>query len=127
MKITQPSKLERLLITLVQGMFFNGFFIFYLISPRTAHRMVGYLEEEAIISYTAFYKEIIQGRIKDEKAPQIAIDYWHLSPDATLKDVVLAIRADEASHRDVNHHFSDRILIKKENLRETQKEDQISE
>src|ERR1700722_14283933 len=117
MKITKPSLLERLVITIAQGIFFNGFFLFYLTSPRTAHRMVGYLEEEAVISYTGFLNEILSGRIKDEKAPQIAIEYWNLSKDATLKDVVLAIRADEASPRDVNHHFSDRILLKQENLR----------
>jgi ubiquinol oxidase len=27
--------------------------------------------------------------------------------DATLRDVVLVVRADEANHRDVNHYFAD--------------------
>lgn len=33
--------------TAAQGVFFNAFFVSYLISPRICHRFVGYLEEEA--------------------------------------------------------------------------------
>ncbi|MDQ1343034.1 MAG: ubiquinol oxidase, partial [Pseudomonadota bacterium] len=40
---------------------------------------------------------------------KIAIDYWKLAPDARLRDVVLAIRADEGHHRDVNHGFADAL------------------
>jgi ubiquinol oxidase len=43
---------------------------------------------------------------RERAAPSIAIDYWRLSPDATLKDVVTMVRADEAHHRDVNHYAS---------------------
>ena len=28
-------------------------------------------------------------------------------PDATMRDLILAVRADEAHHRDVNHTFAD--------------------
>jgi hypothetical protein len=42
-------------------------------------------------------------------APQIAIDYWKLPEDARLRDVVIAVRADEAGHRDKNHRFADDI------------------
>jgi ubiquinol oxidase len=42
-------------------------------------------------------------------APRLAIDYWGLAPDARLREVVLAVRADEARHRDVNHGFADSI------------------
>lgn len=118
MKITQPNIVERMLVTAVQGIFLSFFAVFYLISPKTAHRMVGYLEEEAVISYTAFLKEIDNGRIKNIPAPKIAIDYWNLTPNATLRDVVLAVRADEANHRDVNHHLSTRIAGRNENLRD---------
>jgi len=42
------------------------------------------------------------------KAPPEAIDYYSLDPKtATMRDVVLSVRADEAVHRSVNHHFSD--------------------
>lgn len=70
---------------------------------------VGYLEEEAIVSYNAFAKEIHLGNIDNTPAPKIAIDYYNLSPNARLVDVVYAVRADEAAHRDANHNFADRI------------------
>jgi len=117
MRISQPSLMERLLVTVVQGVFYNVFFILYITSPKLAHRVVGYLEEEAVISYTGFLNEIDSGRIKNDPAPQIAIDYWHLPKTAKLRDVVLAVRADEALHRDTNHHFADRIILKQEDLR----------
>ena len=34
------------------GMFLSMFWIAYLISPRFCHRFVGYLEEEAVRTYT---------------------------------------------------------------------------
>uniref|UniRef100_A0A914YA45 Alternative oxidase n=1 Tax=Panagrolaimus superbus TaxID=310955 RepID=A0A914YA45_9BILA len=116
MKVTQPTGFERFLVTGAQGVFFNLYAFFYLFFPKTAHRMVGYLEEEAVISYTAFAKQIEDGRIDNLQAPQLAIDYYNLHKDALLLDVVYAIRADEASHRDSNHEFADRILVQDENL-----------
>lgn len=29
--------------------------------------------------------------------------YWNLADDANMRDVLLAVRADESNHRDVNH------------------------
>jgi ubiquinol oxidase len=107
--IAKPTTLERWLVLIAQGVFYNAFFLLYLISSRTAHRVVGYFEEEAIISYTEYLAEIESGRTKNIAAPQIAIDYWKLAPDARLKDVVIAVRADEAHHRDVNHGFADEL------------------
>ena len=105
--IAKPNKLERFIILITQGVFYNAFFLFYLITPRSAHRVVGYFEEEAVISYTAYLQEIDEGRHENVPAPQIAIDYWNLPEDARLRDVILVIRDDEAGHRDVNHRFSD--------------------
>ena len=76
-------------------------------------QIVGYFEEEAVISYTEYLKEIEEGKIENIKAPEIAINYWNLPLHATLKDVVRVIRDDEAGHRDVNHTFADLINIKK--------------
>eukprot|EP01135_Chromosphaera_perkinsii_P001893 Nk52_evm42s212 gene=Nk52_evmTU42s212 len=118
MKVSQPVLWEKLLVMAVQGVFFNAYFFMYIFSPKTCHRIVGYLEEEAVHSYTMFLKEIDEGRIPNTPAPQIAIDYWNLKNDSSLRDVVLAVRADEAKHRDVNHHLADRILAKRENLRD---------
>jgi ubiquinol oxidase len=108
-EIAKPTLLERWLILLAQGAFFNGFFLLYLISPRTAHRVVGYFEEEAIISYTEYLKHVDNGIHPNIPAPQIAIDYWKLPPDARLRDVILVVREDERHHRDVNHEFADEL------------------
>ncbi|KAJ3707086.1 hypothetical protein LUZ61_010791 [Rhynchospora tenuis] len=107
MEVSKPRWYERALVILVQGVFFNAYFLGYLISPKFAHRVTGYLEEEAIHSYTEFLKDLEDGKIENVPAPAIAIDYWRLPANATLKDVVTVVRADEAHHRDVNHFASD--------------------
>lgn len=108
-EIAQPSWLERLIILLAQGVFFNGFFLLYLVSPKTAHRVVGYFEEEAVYSYTEYLAEVDKGIIPNIPAPKIAIDYWKLKPDASLRDVIVVVRADEQHHRDVNHDFANEL------------------
>lgn len=108
--IAQPSRLERVLIMLAQLVFYNVFFFTYLFAPRTAHRIVGYLEEEAVISYTQYLAEIDAGQQENVAAPQIAIDYWDLPADARLRDVVIKVRADEAYHRDTNHRYANEIM-----------------
>ncbi|BFG30743.1 hypothetical protein CerSpe_170170 [Prunus speciosa] len=107
MEVAKPKWYERALVVTVQGVFFNAYLLGYLLSPKFAHRMVGYLEEEAIHSYTEFLKELDKGNIENVPAPAIAIDYWQLPPNSTLRDVVTVVRADEAHHRDVNHFASD--------------------
>ncbi len=108
-QVAKPNFLERMLVVAAQGIFFNGFFLFYVLWPRVAHRFVGYLEEEAVYSYTEYLADIDAGRADNIPAPQIAIDYWKLAPDARLREVVIAVRLDEAGHRDVNHGFSDAL------------------
>ena len=61
------------------------------------------------MSYTQFLEEIDAGRHENVAAPKLALDYWGLAPDATLRDVVIAVRADEAGHRDRNHYFADTL------------------
>ena len=36
----------------------------------------------------------------------LAINYWRLPKDAKMRDLLMAVRADEAVHRDVNHVFA---------------------
>ena len=108
-EIAKPTLFERLVILLAQWIFLALFSVLYLISSKTAHRVVGYFEEEAVISYTLYLKEIDEGRSPNVAAPQIAIDYWKMPADSTLRDVVLLVRADEAHHRDVNHGFASTI------------------
>lgn len=108
-EIAQPSRLERLLIVLVQGAFYNFFFLLYLLAPRTAHRVVGYLEEEAVYSYTEYLAGVDDGTYANVPAPKVALDYWKLPADARLRDVILVVRTDEADHRDLNHRFADEL------------------
>lgn len=108
-EIAQPNALERFLIAATQLVFYNLYFFLYLLAPRTAHRVVGYFEEEAVISYTSYLAEVDAGRHENVPAPQIAIDYWQLPQNARLRDVIIAVRADEAEHRDVNHSFVDEL------------------
>ena len=107
--IAQPSGLERLLILVAQGIFYNSFFLLYLLSAKTAHRVTGYFEEEAVHSYTEYLAGVENGTHANVPAPKIAIDYWKLSPDARLRDVIIAVRADEIHHRDVNHRLADEL------------------
>jgi ubiquinol oxidase len=107
--IARPSSFERLLILLVQGVFYNFYFLLYMIAPRTAHRVVGYLEEEAVHSYTEYLAGVDNGSHANVAAPEIAIAYWKMAPDARLRDVIVAVRADECLHRDVNHQYADEL------------------
>lgn len=108
-EIAKPTLFERLVIIGVQWVFYLFFFALYLVSSKTAHRLVGYFEEEAVISYSYYLAEIDEGRSPNVPAPAIAKKYWNLPADATLRDVVLVVRADEAHHRDVNHGYADEL------------------
>jgi ubiquinol oxidase len=82
-------------------------FAAYLISPRTCHRFVGYLEEEAVITYTREIADLDAGRLplwEKMNAPDIAVKYWAMPEGKrTMRDLLLYIRADESKHREVNH------------------------
>lgn len=108
-ELAQPTILERVVVLAAQWVFYLGFFALYLLHAKTAHRIVGYFEEEAVTSYTHFLAQIDAGRIANVPAPDIARRYWRMPDTATLRDVVLVIRADEAHHRDVNHGFADEL------------------
>jgi len=106
MEIARPSAFERLMVLIAQALFFTFYLVLYLLSSRTAHRLVGYFEEEAVVSYSRYLEEIDAGRIDNVPAPTIAIDYWNLPRNARLREVVVAVRQDEAGHRDVNHSIA---------------------
>ena len=117
-QVSKPTSLERFIIIAAQLVFIVMYSIIYLASQRTAHRIVGYFEEEAVFSYTDYLNELESGRIKDQPAPKIAIDYWNLPLHSTLKDVVRVVRDDEAGHRDVNHSFANLLNDKKSYTKE---------
>ncbi|OQS00021.1 alternative oxidase, mitochondrial precursor [Thraustotheca clavata] len=110
LNMKSPGPLFRILVLGAQGVFFNMFFLAYLTSPKTCHRFVGYLEEEAVHTYTSLVQDIEEGHVdgwKTDIAPSIARKYYKLSDNATILDMIKCIRADEANHRDVNHTFAD--------------------
>lgn len=109
-QVAQPTLFERGLIMIAQAIFYNFYFFLYLFAPKTAHRVIGYFEEEAVTSYTHYLREIDDGRLENGPAPQIAIDYWNLPATARLRDVVIVVREDEAGHRDRNHYFADALI-----------------
>ncbi|KAF3767265.1 alternate oxidase precursor [Cryphonectria parasitica EP155] len=109
MKMCEPGWFMKFLILGAQGVYFNAMFLSYLISPKICHRFVGYLEEEAVHTYTRAIHELDGGHLPkwtDPKfeVPDIAVSYWKM-PEGhrTMKDLILYIRADEAGHRGVNH------------------------
>ncbi|HUX78376.1 MAG TPA: alternative oxidase [Alphaproteobacteria bacterium] len=107
--IAQPNMMERLVIIIAQLFFIIFYFILYIFSPYTAHRTVGYLEEEAVTSYSQYLEEVIEGRIPNVNAPSIAQSYWGLANNSTLLDLIKVIRDDECRHRDKNHGFADAL------------------
>ena len=110
-EIAKPNWLERWMIITAQFLFWHFYMILYIFFPKVAHRMVGYFEEQAVISYSSYLKAIELGKIDNIPAPKIAIKYYGLSADARLKDVVIAVREDERGHSKVNHEMADTLEI----------------
>ena len=108
MKTTKPTALERSLVVVAQGMYLTFYSAMYFFLPRAAHRLTGYLEETAHEAYTDYLRAIDSGAIENKPAPDIALEYYRLPKTATMRDVILHVRADEACHRDFNHHLSDK-------------------
>jgi ubiquinol oxidase len=91
--VAKPNWFERLLIITAQGIFFNAFFVLYIVHSRTAHRLVGYFEEEAVVSYTQYLAEIDAGRLPNPEAPET----WDaLAEQITLPQRELAEQCDAA-------------------------------
>ncbi|CEM10074.1 unnamed protein product [Vitrella brassicaformis CCMP3155] len=107
--LRKPGPIFRSTVLFAQGVFLAFFTCSYLLSPRFAHRFVGYLEEEAVKTYTHLIEEMDKGKLPlftHMPAPPVARAYWQLGKKAMLRDVWLAIRADESHHREVNHTFA---------------------
>ncbi|DBB18396.1 TPA: hypothetical protein ACH3X3_000047 [Trebouxia sp. C0006] len=110
LQLRQPGFVFRGLVLLSQGIFFNAYFVAYVISPKLCHSFVGYLEEEAVKTYTHCISDLDKGRLPEwstKKVPDIARDYWKLGDKATMRDLLLSVRADEACHSHVNHTFAE--------------------
>jgi ubiquinol oxidase len=106
-EIAKPTRFERLMIMFIQLFFSIIFSVLYLLSPKTAHRVVGYFEEEAIHSYEHYLDLVHAGTHENVEASTLAKKYWNLMDDAKLADMIEATIIDEMAHRDVNHTFAE--------------------
>lgn len=111
LQLRHPGIMFRSMVLLGQGGFFNAYMLAYIVWPRACHSFIGYLEEEAVRTYTHALSDIDSGKSAishwaTTPAPDIAVKYWRLEPGSTLRDVVLNVRADEAAHSYVNHKLS---------------------
>ena len=106
-EIAKPNIFERALVMFAQAIFGAFYFLMYFFFTKTAHRMIGFFEDEAVKSYSEYLALIESGEIKNVKAPRIAIDYYNLADDARLIDLVKCVKADEEHHSEVNHKYAD--------------------
>ena len=106
-EIAKPNIFERSLVLFSQFLFGAFYFFMYVFFTKTAHRMIGFFEDEAVKSYTEYLKMIEDGQIENVKAPQIAIEYYDLKSNARLIDLVKCVKADEEHHSEVNHKYAD--------------------
>jgi len=95
------------LVLLAQFIFMIFYFFVYIISHRTAHRMIAYFEEEAVISYTQYLQMVENGEVENVPAPELAIKYYKMKKSAKLSDLIMKVRADEEHHSKVNHGLAD--------------------
>jgi ubiquinol oxidase len=106
-EIAKPNWFERYLVLIAQLMFMLFYAILYAISYKTAHRMIGYFEEEAVRSYTDYLAMVENGEVENVPAPELAIKYYKMKKSAKLSDLIKKVRADEQHHSEVNHRYAD--------------------
>ena len=111
-QLVKPNWFERTLVMLAQGIFMLFYFFIYIVSYKTAHRMIAYFEEEAVVSYTEYLNLDESGQVENVPAPRLAIQYYKLGSDARLSDLIKCVRADEQHHSEVNHRYADGVKSK---------------
>jgi ubiquinol oxidase len=105
-EIAKPNWFERWLVLIAQFTFSLFYLVLYLVDNRTAHKMVAYFEEEAVVSYTEYLELVESGAMENVAAPQLAIDYYGMNANAKLADLIKHVRADEQHHSEVNHRYA---------------------
>ena len=108
MEVVHPSFLERIIIIIAQLVFWHYYLVLYIVAPRLAHKTIAYFEEEAVRSYTEYLSLSEKGEIEDVPAPDIAIEYYNMLPDAKLSDMIKYVRQDEMKHAEVNHGYAEK-------------------
>ena len=108
-EIARPNYFERLIVLFAQIIFGLFYLFMYVFFTRTAHRMIGYFEDEAVISYTEYLELVESGKVKNIQAPKLAIQYYKLGSNAKLSDLIRCVRADEEHHSETNHNYADKL------------------
>ena len=108
-EIAKPNYFERFIVLFAQIIFGLFYLFMYIFFTRTAHRMIGYFEDEAVKSYTDYLNKVEKGEIENFQAPLLAINYYGLDRNAKLSDLIVAVRNDEQKHSEVNHKYADNL------------------
>ena len=108
-EIAKPNFFERLIVLCAQIVFGLFYLFMYVFFTRTAHRMIGYFEDEAVKSYTEYLELVESGKVKNIPAPKLAISYYKLGSDSKLSDLIRCVRADEEHHSETNHNYADKL------------------
>ena len=108
-EIAKPNLIERTIVLSAQIVFGLFYLFMYIFFTRTAHRMIGYFEDEAVKSYTEYLEIVESGKVEDIPAPQLAIQYYKLGSDSKLSDLIRCVRADEQHHSETNHNYADKL------------------
>ena len=108
-EIAKPNYFERFIVLFAQVIFGLFYLFIYIFFTRTAHRMIGYFEDEAVKSYTEYLELVESGKIENIQAPKLAINYYKLGTDAKLSDLIRCVRADEEHHSETNHNYADNL------------------
>ena len=108
-EIAKPNVFERFLVTSAQIVFGLFYLFMYIFFTRTAHRMIGYFEDEAVKSYTEYLELVESGKVPNIDAPDLAIQYYKLGTNAKLSDLIRCVRADEEHHSETNHNYADNL------------------
>jgi len=108
-EIAKPNYFERFIVLFAQIIFGLFYLFMYIFFTRTAHRMIGYFEDEAVKSYTEYLELVESGKVKNIQAPKLAIQYYKLGSDAKLSDLIRCVRADEEHHSETNHNYADKL------------------
>ncbi|KAK9812623.1 hypothetical protein WJX72_000781 [[Myrmecia] bisecta] len=101
-----PGLVVRSSIAVAEVLFFQLYVVLYLLAPSACHSLVRYMEEEAISLYSTALRDMDEGNLWAAPAPQRARSYWNLPADATLREVLLAMRADAACSSTLNGAFA---------------------
>ena len=108
-EIAKPNSMERFVVLSAQVIFGLFYLFMYVFFTKTAHRMIGYFEDEAVRSYTEYLEIVEAGKVENTPAPHIAINYYKLGSDAKLSDLIRRVRADEQHHSEKNHHYANSL------------------